>query len=174
MEAARYERMYEVVELYLKSENETKIAKALGIPRKEVLGLLDEWRHSAVASEYIKDRVEELMRVMDEHYSSLIRKYYEIVDEVDSLPGPSAQMLAQKANALKGIADLENKRIETLQRSGLLDAADLGNEIAEMERQRDIILDILQNDLCETCSIHVSRRMGEVLGQPQPLVVVDE
>lgn len=162
--------MQQVVELYIKNENPTAIARQLGIPRKNVLDHIDDWRRGAVGTELMKDRVEELIATMDEHYSSLIRKYYEIIDEVDSTSESNAAMIAQKANAIKGIAELERQRIDMLQKSGLLEAADMGDEIAKMEEKHAILIDILKNDLCDVCKPTVMQKLSQVTGRPTVIV----
>lgn len=164
LDAARFEEMRDVVELYIKNENPTSIARELGISRKQVLMHIEDWRTSAVGTEVLKERVEELIATMDEHYSSLIRKYYEIIEEVDASQG-GHQMMAQKANAIKGIAELEKQRIDMLQKSGLLEAADMGAEIAEMERRHEILIGILKEDLCATCKPIVMAKLRQVTGQ---------
>ena len=169
-EQPRYDLMQEAVERYIKNEKPTSIAREMGISRKQVLDYIDEWKESAVNQELMRDRVQELIATMDEHYSTLIRKFYEIVEEVDAFDTSNAAMLAQKANALKGIAELERQRIDTLQKSGLLDAADMGAEVARMEEKHAILIDILQNDLCRVCKPKVMERLSSVTGQPTVIV----
>lgn len=169
-EQPRFEEMAQVVELYIQNENPTAIARQLGIPRKEVLNHIEDWKNGAVGQEVMKERVEELIATMDAHYTSLIRKYYEIIEEVDSQPQSNHQMMAQKANAIKGIAELERQRIDTLQKSGLLEAADMGAEIAAMEEKHAILIDILKNELCEVCKPRVMQRLSDVTGQPTVIV----
>src|SRR5690349_7770841 len=102
IESPRFEEMNDVVELYIKNVNPTKIAKQLGLRRVDVLNHIEEWRKSAVGTEVMKDRVEELITSMDTHYSMLIQKAYEIIEEVDRP------------------LDEDEKRKETLTRSQML------------------------------------------------------
>ena len=168
-EQPRYEEMAQVVERYIKNENPTSIARELGISRKDVLNHIDEWRNGAVGQEIMRERVEELIATMDHHYSSLIRKYYEIIEEVDA-GEQTHQLMAQKANAIKGIAELERQRIDMLQKSGLLEAADMGAEIAAMEEKHAVLIDILKNELCSVCKPRVMSRLSEVTGKPTVIV----
>lgn len=159
-EEPRFVEMNEVIELYIKNVNPTKIAKEVGIRRVDVLEHIDNWKRTAVGSEAMKDRVDELISTMDEHYSMLIQKAYEVIDEVDRpLDEDSkrketmtrSQMLSQKMNAIKTIADLESKRIDVLQKSGLLEAADVGDQLAEMEAEMEKVMEILDSVLCDEC-----------------------
>lgn len=180
-EQPHWEEMNNVVEMYIQNVNPTKIAKELGLRRVDVLHYVDEWKKSAVGSEAMKDRVDELITSMDEHYSMLIRKAYEIIDEVDELKKSDketmtrSQMLSQKKGALDLIAKLEKDRIDILQKSGLLDAADLGDELAKMEEEKQIVLSILSDDLCPKCKPVVMAKISHMLnGTPVEIVVVED
>lgn len=174
----RYAEMQKVVELYVENVNPTEIARTLGIRRVDVLAHIDEFRKSAVNMEVMKDRVEELIASMDTHFSVLIRKAYEVIAEVDTPREQGkketmtrSQMLSQKMNAIKTIADLESKRIDILQKSGLLEAADMGDQLAEMEEEMERVMDLLDSVLCDSCRTKV---MGTLAEQNNSVVVVNE
>lgn len=171
-EQYRFDEMQKVVELYVQNINPTKIAKELNIRRVDVLNHIDEWKNTAAGMDVMKDRVETLISAMDEHYSLLIRKAYEIIDEVDRPLDDDekrketmtrSQMLSQKKGALDLIAKLERDRIDMLQKSGLLEMDHLGEELAQMEDEKQIILGILQEDLCEHCKPKVMSKIGQML-----------
>lgn len=178
-ESPRYEEMQQVVELFVQNVNPTQIAKRLGLRRVDVLNHIDEWKSSAAGMEVMKDRVETLIATMDEHYSTLIRKAYEIVDEVDTLAKSDketmtrSQMLSQKKGALDLIAKLEKDRIDILQKSGLLEMDHLGDELAQMEEQKAAILSIFEEDgiLCQHCKQKVMGRLAAVMGGGNVTVV---
>lgn len=178
-EQPRYEEMNQVVELYVRNVNPTKIARDLGIRRVDVLNHIDEWKRSASGMEVMKDRVETLLATFDEHYSQLIAKAYEIVEEVDELRKSDketmtrSQMLSQKKGALDLIAKLEKDRIDILQKSGLMEIDNLGDEIAAMEEQKQLILDILNEELCNHCKPKVMSRLVSAMSN-QTVVVVSE
>jgi hypothetical protein len=184
VETPRYEEMQQVVELYVQNVNPTQIAKRLGLRRVDVLNHIDEWKQTAVGMDVMKDRVETLIAGMDEHYSTLIRKAYEIIEEVDKPVEDGdrketmtrSQMLSQKKAALDLIAKLEKDRIDILQKSGLLEIDALGDELAQMEEEKQIILDILQNDLCDHCKPKVMGKIGQMLSDNAKgnVVVVQE
>jgi len=122
---------------------------------------------------------------MDEHYSLLIRKAYEIIEEVDRPLDDEekrketmtrSQMLSQKKGALDLIAKLEKDRIDILQKSGLLEIDALGDELAEMEEQKQVILEILEYDLCETCKPKVMSKIAKMLSDKagDSVVIVSE
>lgn len=159
--------MQEVVKLYVQNLSPATIARRLGLKRAEVLGHIDNWKYIATNTDAMRDRTTELIVSMDEHYTLLIQKAHDIIEEVDQgeVGGQGRhQYLNQKLGAIKTIADLETKRIDVLQKAGLLDAADLGDELAQMEEQKQILLEILNDELCEHCKpkvmLRLQRRMG--------------
>lgn len=176
VEQPHFEEMNQVVELYIQNVNPTKIAKEVGIRRVDVLKYIDEWKASAVGNEAMKDRVEELISSMDKHYSMLIQKAYEIIDEVDSLKNSDketmtrSQMLSQKKGALDLIAKLEKDRIDVLQKSGLLEAADVGAELVALQDEMDRVLDLMDEHLCKVCRPKI---MGELRGENTVVVISD-
>ena len=162
VDAPRFEEMHDVVKLYVQNVNPTAISRQLGIKRVDVMKHIQEWRDSTVGMDIMKDRVEELIATTDAHYSVLIGKLYEIVAEVDTEAGDykaRAAFLSQKLSALKAIADLEAKRIDLMQKSGMLEAADLGDELAEMEETKQLLMSVLDEELCKPCKTRVMRRL---------------
>lgn len=174
-DTTRFEEQKKVIDLYAQNINPTQIARELGLRRVDVMKHIEDWHASISGMEFMKDRVEELIGLMDEHYSLLIRKAYEIVKEVDegndgeSHAGHMWQ--AQKLAALRAIAEFEKQRIDVWQRSGLLDAADMGEELADMEEQKKLLLDILQKDLCEKCHPKVMAQLAGRMGKDTVIVI---
>src|SRR6478735_10468757 len=82
-EAEHFVEMSKVVELFAKNVKPAQIARETGIKLKDVKNYIVEWKETAVGSELMMERMEELLASMDEHYSVLISKFHEIVDEVD-------------------------------------------------------------------------------------------
>lgn len=182
VEQPRFEEMASVVELYIQNVKPTKIAKQLGLRRVDVLDHIETWKRTNVGNDMMKNRVDELLPAMDEHYALLIQKAYEIVDEVDTLAKSDketmtrSQMLSQKKGALDLIAKLEKDRIDILQKSGLMEIDSLGDELAQMEEEKQVILGILQDDLCEHCKPAVMSKIGRMLSDNAKgeVVIVNE
>lgn len=159
--------MQKVVELYVQNVNTNSIAKQLGMKRADVVRHIDSWKYIVTNTDHLRDRVGELLVSMDEHYTLLIQKAHAIIEEVDQGEAGSQgrhQYLGQKLGAIKTIAELESKRIDVLQKAGLLDAADLGDELAQMEEQKQILLEILDEELCGECRPKVMIRLQRRLG----------
>ncbi len=164
VEQPRLQEMQDVVERYIQNVNPTAIARELKIKRADVLQHIENWKTSAVGSDAMQDRIEELIATMDSHYSMLIQKAYEVITEVDNPPDglketmTRSQMLSQKMSAIKTIADLEAKRIDMLQKAGFLEAANVGDALAEMEEDKERLFNILEEVLCESCKMSVAGR----------------
>lgn len=125
---------------YLKGLDTAQISRELDIPRTRVNALLNDWRQMASSNEAIHARAREALAGADQHYSSLIKKAYEVIDSADQTSN-----LGAKTTAIKLITDIEAKRIDMLQRAGLLDNKEIAEELATMERKHEILINILKD-----------------------------
>lgn len=164
VESNRFEHMEKVADLTLEGRSATFISKQLSIPRKEVIALQNEYRTALASDQEARDLARDHLNMMVKHYDSLIAKFYDLVDEIDGLTF-SHQVAAQKNAALKAIADLDAKRLDALQKAGLLESSELGDELAEAEEKREILIGILRNDLCPACQAKVAEKLTRVSGQ---------
>lgn len=134
-----YVNMDRVMNLYLKgTTNLTHLAKATGLKRAEVMLYIDEWRKTAASNEDVKQRAKDNLAEMDEHYSLIISETWRVVEDADANGD-----LKTKATALKNLADIESKRQDTLQKAGLYDDAELGDQLALMAEQAEAIKKML-------------------------------
>lgn len=133
-----------VVGEYLKGNDPTKISKELDIPRTKVVSLIKEWQIVASDNSAIRARAKEALAAADEHYSRLISKAYEVIDEATTTAD-----LRSKSGGIKLVMDLESKRIEMLQKAGLLENKELAEEMLEIERRQQILMTILKEIAAE-------------------------
>ncbi len=134
----------QVVGEYLKGNDPTKISKELDIPRTKVVSLIKEWQIVASDNSAIRARAKEALAAADEHYSRLISKAYEVIDEATTTAD-----LRSKSGGIKLVMDLESKRIEMLQKAGLLENKELAEEMLEIERRQQILMTILKEIAAE-------------------------
>lgn len=172
VESARFQMMDEVAELDMKGYNETQISKQVGIPRKEVKVLISEYRDILLQDGEARDMAKDHLFKMVKHYDSLIKKFYDLVDEIDSLQF-SHHVAGQKNSALKAVAELEAKRLDLLQKAGLLESAELGDELAEAEEKRDILVSIIRDNICDDCRAKVAYKISQVTGKSEPVQTYD-
>lgn len=166
--ADSFEKMNRVVAEMLKGNNPSAIAKNLDMPRAQVLELIDQWKNIVQLDNRIQDRAKEALSAADQHYAMIIKEAWETVEEA----GANSQ-LNIKAQALKLIADVEGKRIDMLQKAGLLENTDLGNQIIETERKQKILIEILKDiaGRCNTCKTEVAKRISEITGKVEAIII---
>jgi hypothetical protein len=154
-----FDKMNKVVEELIKGNNPTQIAKNLAIPRAEVQTLLNNWRALIHGDSGIRERAKEALSSADQHYSMVIKEAWRTVEDADT-----AGQLNVKAQALKLVADVEGKRIEMLQKAGVIEKNEMADQILETERKQEILVGILRDvtSACPNCKQDVARRLGEV------------
>ena len=92
------------------------------------------------ANDAIRSRAKEALAAADAHYGKLISKAYEVIDEATLNNNLSA-----KTAGIKLVLDIEAKRIEMLQKAGLLENKELAEEMIEIERRQEVLVGILKD-----------------------------
>ena len=112
----------------------------------------------ASANDTIRARAREALAAADEHYSRLISKSYEVIDDADTNGD-----LRSKSGGIKLVMDIESKRIEMLQKAGLLENKELAEEMLEIEKRQGILVGILKDVAAEHPEIRdkIMRRLSE-------------
>ena len=160
-----------VVEEYLKGNDPTKISKELDIPRTRVVSLINEWKVMASANDAIRARAKEALASMDAHYGKLITKAYEVIDEASL-----GNNLSAKTQGIKLVVDIEKARIEMLQKAGLLENKELAEEMVEIEKRQEILMEILKDIASEHPEIRdkIMRRLSDAAKQNEVITVVHD
>lgn len=178
-EADVFEHIDEVNKIaseYLKGKTETEISQELDLPRPRVVRYLSEWKNAAANSEAVRSRAREALAGADTHYTNLIKQAYSIMEEAQRANEQDAlstgQMLTHKAAALKLVADWEARRIDMLQKAGLLENQELADQLIEQEKQQEAIMDIIKNVVgsCPVCKSRVLQRMSGLGNKPVTIV----
>lgn len=159
-----------VVEQYLKGDDPTKISKTLGMPRQKVVKLIEEWQKMASQNDVIRGRAKEALVAADTHYSKLISKAYEVIEEANTMANLNA-----KTTAIKLILDIESRRIDMLQKAGLLENKELADEMVEIERRQDVLIGILRDVASEYPEVRddIMRRLSSVSKNDEVLTIVN-
>lgn len=162
------EEVNKVAAEYIKGKDASAISKELDIPRNRVLNLLNEWRDMIANNEAVRIRAREALAGADQHYNHLIRQAYEVIDDANTLANLNA-----KTTAIKLIMDIEGKRIDMLQKAGLLENKELADQLLEAERKQEILVRILKevSGNCNTCRNEVARRLAQASGQEEVITV---
>ena len=163
--------MNKVVARYLEGNDETRISQQLGIPRNKVVGFLKEWRQMASNNAAIRERAREALVAADTHYSKLIKQAYEVIDDATT----SANLSAKNA-AIKLVLDIESRRIEMLQKAGLLENKELAEEMLEIERKQEVLMNILKDIARDYPQVRdeIMRRLSSVANKDQTITIVQK
>jgi hypothetical protein len=158
-----------VVEKYLQGSDPTQISKELEMPRTKVVSYISEWRQMASDNAAIRARAKEALVGADTHYNKLINKAYEVIDDATT----SANLSAKTA-AIKLVLDIESRRIDMLQKAGLLENKELAEEMIEIERKQEILVGILRDIASEYPQIRdeIMQRLSQIAKEGETITVV--
>jgi len=165
------DQVNKVVEKYLQGAEPTQISKELDMPRQKVVGYLNEWKQMASDNAVIRARAKEALVGADAHYNKLISKAYEVIDDATTTAN-----LTAKTSAIKLVLDIESKRIDMLQKAGLLENKELAEEMLEIERKQDILVNILRDIASEYPQIRdeIMRRLSQVSKEQEVITIVND
>lgn len=168
--AGQFDQMNKVVEELLKGNSPAQIAKTQGLTRVQVEKHIQNWKEFVHDNQAIRDRAKEALAGADEHYSMLIKEAWDVVNEA----GIAAELNTKNA-ALKLIADIEAKRIDMLNKAGVLENDSMASELLEVERKQEILVGILKEvtSSCEHCKWEVAKRLSSVTGQVEAVIVTE-
>jgi hypothetical protein len=160
-----------VVEKYLAGAEPTQISKELSMPRQKVVAYIDEWRAMAADNAAIRARAKEALVGADTHYSKLISKAYEVIDDATTTAN-----LGAKTAGIKLVMDLESKRIDMLQKAGLLENKELAEEMIEIERKQEVLVNILKDIATEHPEVRdkIMRRLSDVAKEREVITIVHD
>jgi hypothetical protein len=108
---------------------------------------------------------------MDAHYGKLITKAYEVIDEASL-----NNNLGAKTQGIKLVVDIEKARIEMLQKAGLLENKELAEEMIEIERKQEVLVDILR----EIASSHpevrdlIMTKLSQIAKEDEVITIVHD
>ena len=166
--AERYDEMHKVVTLHLEGRNPSWISKQLGMKRADVLNYIDEFKQIAKDDDLLRARAQEVVHEFDQQHNRIISELCGVVDAAED-----AGDIKTQATALKSLSDISAKRVEVIQKSGLLSDAALGDEMAELEDRQEKLIAILREVTadCNHCKFEVARRLSEIDGKVVPVKV---
>ena len=166
--ADHFDQMNKVVAEFIKGNSVSQIAKSFSLKPLQVNNLLNNWRELMQGDTGIRERAREALGAADQHYSMIIKEAWETVLQADV-----QDALNVKAQSLKLVADVEQKRIDMLQKAGVLEKNDMAEQILETERKQEVLMGILRDvtSSCNTCKQEVARRLKDVSGRVEVISV---
>lgn len=173
VDSERYEQMEKVAKLRMYGTNPTAVAKQLGLQRKVVIELYDDYKEILRRDGESQDRALDLLNLMIEQYDGLIEDTHKLLEKIRDQQFDD-KYANQEAKALGLIGEFIAKRLDAVQKAGLLDNDALGDELADMEEKAALLIDILRNDLCDVCRRHVAEKLQKVTQKVEAVVVYDD
>ena len=163
------DEMNNVVTEYLKGNDPTRIAKQLTMPRTKVVELLNEWKVMASANDAIRARAKDALVGADAHYTKLIQQAYEVIEDATTTANLNA-----KTTAIKLVMDIEARRIDMLQKAGLLENKELAEEMVEIERRQEVLVGILRDIASEHPEVRdlIMQRLSAIAKEGEVITVV--
>jgi hypothetical protein len=160
-----------VVEEYLKGSDPTRISKDLAIPRTRVVAHLDEWKKMASDNTVIRARAKEALAAADAHYNKLINKAYEVIEDATTTANLNA-----KTAGIKLVMDIESKRIDMLQKAGLLENKELAEEMVEIEKRQEVLVGILRDIASSHPEIRdlIMQRLSAIAKEGEVITIVHD
>lgn len=157
--ADHYDQMNKVVEEYLKGATPKQISDRLGLKRTQVLDHIAEYKSIIHNDTNVHTRAREALAGADQHYNMIIQSAWETVEQADQ-----NQQYGVKTQALKLVADTEAKRLDMLNKAGVLENSELAEQVVEQERQHKILMEILRDVVgdCDHCKVEVAKRLAQI------------
>jgi hypothetical protein len=117
----------------------------------------------------IRERAREALVAADTHYNKLIQQTYEVIDDATTTANLSA-----KTTAIKLVLDIESRRIDMLQKAGLLENKELAEEMLAIEKRQDILMNILKDIAAEHPEIRdkIMRRLSDASRNEEVITIV--
>lgn len=165
-----FKDMEEVAKLMMKGYSEYQVARRTEFKVVEVKALWAQYRERLAADPLARDAARDHLNMMVRQFDELIKGLHENLDNLETLDYDE-KVSAQINTTTKNIGELQAKRVDLLQKAGLLEAGELGDELAEREEREAMIIKILQHDLCANCQDHVRDKLTALTGEVQGTVV---
>ena len=166
-------QILDVAELAAKGYKPMAISKQLSIPFAAVKKAIEQWEEILRNDIESRDAARDYLNRMVDSYDDLLKKSHDNLDQLNTLDFDE-KISAQINATLKNIAEFQAKRVDALQKAGLLDAHELGDELAEREQREAQLIEILRNDLCSDCQMVVATKLQALTNEVEVVQVFEE
>jgi len=133
------EEQEKIVSMHARGITLSNIQKETGLSRKRIEEHLASFREFAQNDKFMIARSREVVLTTDQHYSDIIAKYYDAIQEADLNGDYKAKM-----TGLSAVAKIEADRTEFLRKAGLIAENGVGDIVADVEEKQAILVGILQ------------------------------
>lgn len=152
----------QVVRLTAEGKKPAEISRLTGMSPKKQREINEEFRNLVRSSNYIENRSREIIAYSDVHFNSVLSGLYEVLEEAKL--GSDWKLAGETLNK---IAATEAKRVELLQKAGIINDKGVGERMAQLEAQRDALINILKEarDKFPEASRWIRDRLMELSGK---------
>lgn len=133
------DQMLEVIKYQGEGRTKSWIKNKTGLSGLEQNQIKEEFNRLVVQDDYMHNRARVAVAEIDQHYTTLIKRFYEAIDDAES-----ADDYKTKATILKQIVDTEKSRTDFLHRAGLLAEQNIGDQVADAEEKIENIKQVLK------------------------------
>ena len=133
------DQMLEVIKYQGEGRSKTWIRNKTGLSGPEQNKIKEDFNRTVVQDDYMQNRARVAVAEIDQHYTSLIKRFYEAIDDAEA-----ADDYKTKATILKQVVDTEKSRTDFLHRAGLLAEQNIGDQVAEAEEKIEAIKQVLK------------------------------
>jgi hypothetical protein len=125
----------------------------------------------ASANDAIRGRAKEALAIADTHYDNLKLLAHEVISEATL-----SNNLGAKTQAIKLVMDIEAKRIDMLQKAGLLENKELAEEMIQIERRQEVLMSILRDIASEYPEVRdeIMRRLSDIAKKDEVITIVHD
>lgn len=127
-----------VVKMTAEGRKPSEISRETGLSLREQREINDDFRALARSSKYVQERSKEIIGYSDVHFSSIIDRLNE-VEESAKLNGDDKL----RADVLSKLITAEGKRVDFLQKAGIINDQGIAGELAAREQRESEIIAIL-------------------------------
>jgi hypothetical protein len=123
----------------------------------------------ASANDAIRARAKDALVGADAHYTKLIQQAYEVIEDASTTANLNA-----KTSAIKLVMDIEARRIDMLQKAGLLENKELAEEMVEIEKRQEVLVGILRDIASEHPEVRdlIMQRLSAIAKEGEVITIV--
>lgn len=161
---AYYEDVNQVVALHLRGYNASEIAAELKMKRADVMSMISEWKSRAGDNQFIQEQARSAITKADEHWNLATQELWKVADEAEA-----AGDLKLRKDSIVAAANIEEKRVNMLQKAGLLTDQDIQLKLQESQRQQALVVQMLKEVASDHPEIRekILSRLSKVFNDPQ-------
>lgn len=132
------ERRMSVIKHKAAGKTPAEIQRLTSIPPREQREIQAEFSKYAQNDLVSQQRAKDVVAYFETHQNDIIRKLYDTADDARD-----SGDYKEEAKILKTIADVDAKKVDLLQKAGVLSASGIGDDFARMEEEKEAIKQVL-------------------------------